>query len=185
MAMTVDWPNKTISVPQADLTLISGTLYEMDTETYFRASLMALMDDDQGMAWPTPMQHNTAVTVAGITYSRVIEIINGYKVQFTPDSQWTVRLSGSNNNIFDVENGILVQNQVQVIPTNSAGLQVVSIGSGLSVSQATWLQEIWKILGLDSGDPVTASTTQVKTDSEDIVQVLTGNGVDTSTRTRQ
>ena len=132
MAMTIDWPNKTISVPQGDLTLISGTLYEMDTEDYFRTELMKLADDEQGMAWPVPYQHNTEVTVAGVTYARVIEIINGYKVQFTPDSQWTVRLSGSNNNVFDVQNGVLVQNQVQVIPTNSAGLQTVTSGSGVT-----------------------------------------------------
>ena len=129
--MSVDWPNKLITVPQADLSLVSGTLYTMDTETYFRTSLMALMDDEQGMAWPTPLRHNTEVTVAGVTYARTIELINGYQVQFTPNSQWTVRLEGSNNNLFDVENSVLVQNQVQVIPTNSAGLQTVTSGSGV------------------------------------------------------
>ena len=132
MAMTIDWPNKVISVPQGDLTLVSGTLYEMDTESYFRTELMALADDADGMAWPIPYQHNTEVTVAGTTFARTIEIINGYTVQFTPDSQWTVRLTGSNNNIFDVGGGILVQNQVQVIPGNSAGLQTVTSGSGVT-----------------------------------------------------
>ncbi len=130
MVLSVDWPNQLISVPQADLTLVSGTLYTMDTETYFRTQLMALMDDEEGIIWPTPMRHNTEVTVAGVTYARIIEIINGYQVQFTPDSQWSVRLEGSNNNIWDIENGVLVQNQVQVIPTNSAGLIVVETGGG-------------------------------------------------------
>ena len=129
MAMSVDWPSGVISVPQGDLTLVSGTIYEMDTETYFRTELMKLMDDTQGIVWPTPMQHNTEVTVAGVTYSRVIEIINNYTVTFTPDSAWTVILKGSNNNIFDVENGILNQNNVQVIPTNSAGLIVTQSGA--------------------------------------------------------
>ena len=122
MAMTVDWPNKVITIPQGDLTLVSGTLYEMNTETYFRTNLMALADDEQGMAWPYPLSHNTEVTVAGTTFARTIEIINGYSIEFTPDSQWSVRLVGSNNNIFDIENGVLTQNQVQVIPGNSAGL---------------------------------------------------------------
>lgn len=135
MAMTVDWPNKIISVPQSDLTLVSGTLYEMDTETYFRDALMALADDEAGMPWPVPYQHNTEVTVAGTTFARTIEIINGYTVQFTPDSQWSVRLTGSNNNIFDIQNGILTQNQVQVIPGNSAGLQTVNTGGTLAPTQ--------------------------------------------------
>lgn len=121
MAMTINWGTKIISVPQSDLTLVSGTLYEMDTESYFRTELMALADDEAGMAYDIPYQHNTEVTVAGTTFARTIEIINGYQVQFTPDSQWSVRLTGSNNNIFDVENGVLVQNQVQVIPNNSGG----------------------------------------------------------------
>lgn len=182
MAMTVDWPNKLISVPQADLTLISGTLYEMDTEGYFRTELMALMDDEQGMAWPTPMQHNTAVTVAGVTYARVIEIINGYQVQFTPDSQWTVRLAGSNNNIFDVENGVLVQNQVQVIPTNSAGLIQVTTGTDVVLSAAAnlRLEELHKLLGLRAGTSVRFTPTSVVVEEgespNEISQTLTGDG---------
>lgn len=140
MAITVDWPNKVISVPQADLTFISGTLYELDTD-WFRLQLKAL-EDDEGMVWPDTHRHNTEVTVAGVTYARVIEIINGYEVVFTPDAQWSVRLVGSNNNIFDIENGILAQNQVQVIPTNSGGLISVVTGGGVGtpaeVADAVW-----------------------------------------------
>lgn len=44
------------------------------------------------------------------------------------------QLEGSNNNIWDVENGILNQNQVQVIPTNSAGLIVGSGGGSDAVT---------------------------------------------------
>lgn len=134
MAVTVDYSTKIISVPQSDLTLISGTLYEMDTDA-FRADLMAIQDSEAGMWADTMFRHNTEVTVAGTTYARTIEIINGYSVQFTPNSQWTVRLAGSNNNIFDVENGILVQNQVQVIPTNSAGLIVVNTAGTVAPTQ--------------------------------------------------
>jgi hypothetical protein len=65
--------------------------------------------------------HNTEVTVAGTTFARAVEIIAPYSVEFE-DGQYTIILEGSNNNIFDVASGILVQNQVQVIPTNSAGL---------------------------------------------------------------
>jgi hypothetical protein len=74
-----------------------------------------------------------------------VEILAPYSVEFTPDSQYSVRLAGANNNIFDVEGGILVQNQVQVIPTNSAGLVVVG-ESGLSPTQNDLLVLIAKIL---------------------------------------
>lgn len=197
MALTVDWPNALISVPQADLTLVSGTIYRMNTETYFRTQLMALMDDEQGMAWPTPFTHNTEVTVAGVTYARIIDVAaipvvgttadgpagfaSRFQVQFTPDSQWTVILEGSNNNIFDVENGILVQNQVQVIPTNSAGLQTVASGSGLSAAQATWLEEIYKRLDLDAADPNTYANDGTSITGNDFTLTKTDNGNDTST----
>ena len=124
MAITVDYSTKIISVPKADLTLISGTLYELDTNQ-FKKDLAALQDDEEGIPFPDMFRHNTEVTVAGVTYARTIEIINGYSIEFE-DGQYTVRLAGSNNNIFDVENGILEQNQVQVIANNSAGLVVTS-----------------------------------------------------------
>jgi len=141
VAITIDWPTGVISVPQADITFISGTLYELDTD-WFRLQLRALEASEEGMPWPPTHTRNDSVTVAGTTIAQVIEIVNGYSVQFTPDSQWTVRLAGSNNNIFDVENGILVQNQVQVIPSNSAGLIVTTTGSGLSAAQDQKLTEI-------------------------------------------
>jgi hypothetical protein len=98
-----------------------GTLYELDTDQ-LRLDLKALEANEEGIVFLDTHLHKSEYTVAGINYARAIEIINGYQIQFTPDSQWSVRLAGSNNNLFDVEAGILVQNQVQVIPTNSAGL---------------------------------------------------------------
>jgi hypothetical protein len=121
VALSINWVTKVITVPQSDLTLVTGTLYELDTEV-FRQDLNAIMASAVGMPFEDPMNHFTEVTISGVVYARLIEIINGYSIQFSPDSQWSVRLSGSNNNLWDVEAGILIQNQVQVIPQNSAGL---------------------------------------------------------------
>lgn len=140
MAISINWATKVISVPKADLTLVGGTLYEHDTNA-FRLGLKGLEDDEAGMAFERTNKHNTEVTVAGQTYARTIEIINGYSVEYE-DGAYSVRLTGSNNNIWDIQNGILVQNQVQVIPTNSAGLIVVSTGSGLSAEQDARLSAI-------------------------------------------
>jgi hypothetical protein len=140
--ITVGWgTDQIIHIPKADLTIVGGTLYELDTDA-FRLILKSLEDDPaQGMIWPDTHRHNTEVTVAGVTYARTIEIINGYSVEFE-DGQYTVRLVGSNNNIFDVQGGILVQNQVQVIPTNAAGLIAVSTGGSIvdpaAVAAAVW-----------------------------------------------
>lgn len=143
MATTIDWTNKVISVYQSDLTLVSGTLYKMDTDA-FRNELKSIEADDEGMVYEDTHTHNTEYTVAGVTYARSLEILvaNGYSVQFLPDSQWSVRLEGSNNNIFDVEAGALVQNQVQVIPGNSAGLVNPAGSNPTAIASAVWGTDI-------------------------------------------
>lgn len=189
MAITVDWSTLTFFVPQADLDFVSGTLYELDTEAGFRQEINALMASEEGIVFEDPIQHFTEYTVAGVTYARAIQIINGYNLTFTPDTQWSARLSGSNNNLFDVENGILNQNQVQVIANNSAGL--ISVGtSGLTAAESAALTaialrtlELWKMDGLDTDNPMTA--TQTERSADDITIDITGDGVTTSTQTRQ
>ena len=95
---------------------------------------MDIQDSEEGMWADTMFVHNTEVTVAGTTFARTIEIINGYSVVFEA-GVYSVRLAGSNNNIFDVESGILVQNTVQVIAQNSAGLIVTSAGGTVPSQQ--------------------------------------------------
>lgn len=140
MAITIDSGTGIINVPQADLTLVSGTLYELDTD-WFRLQVKALEASENGMPFEDAHRHTTQVAVAGVTYARVVEILSPFSVQFE-DGSYSVRLAGSNNNIFDVENGILVQNLVQVIANNSAGLIVVASGSGLSAAQDAKLTAI-------------------------------------------
>lgn len=146
MAISIDYATKVITVPQADCTFVSGTFYRLPTKTVFKAQVDALLAATDGMPFLHPIDHNTEYTVAGITYAPKVEIVNGYSVEFTPDSAWSVELTESNNNLWDVENSILVQNQVQVIPTNSAGLQVVTSGSGLDAAQDTKLTRIHTML---------------------------------------
>ena len=120
MTISVNPATFLISVPKADLTLITGTLFEHDTEA-FRLELITFEDSELGMMFPRTHTHNTEVTIVGVTYARFIEILSPYSVEYE-DGTYSVRLSGSNSNLFDVENGILVQNTVQVIAQNSAGL---------------------------------------------------------------
>ena len=75
------------------------------------------------MPFPRTHTHNTEVTVVGTTFARSIQIRAPYSVEYE-DGAYSVLLVGSNNNIFDVESGFLVQNTVQIIAQNSAGLIV-------------------------------------------------------------
>jgi len=109
-----------IFVPQTYLTYVGGTLYNLDTDQ-FRKDLKAIEANQQGAPWLKTHLHNTEVTIVGTTFARAIGILPPYSVEFENGS-YSVLLLGSNNNIWDIQSGILVQNNVQVIPTNSAGL---------------------------------------------------------------
>ena len=127
MAFSLNHNTLVITIPQSDLTFVSGTLYTHDTEA-FRLELKDYEDSEVGMPILDTHRHNTEVTVAGLTYARFIEIINGYTIEYE-DGQYAVSLEGSNNNIF--EEGVIVRNQVSVISNNSAGLIVTTTpGSG-------------------------------------------------------
>jgi hypothetical protein len=187
--MTVDWMSGEVTIPQGDLTFVSGTFYTGDTD-----ALRILMKEEEasetGIVFPDITRHNTEVgPIVGVTYARTIEVINGYNLTFSPNSEWTVQLEGSNNNMWDVAGGILNQNQVQVIPTNSAGLQIVSTGSGLSGAQDTLLtqigtlmDELHKIQGLDISNPMTVTPTTRVAGTVDLS--ISGDGETTTTVTR-
>jgi len=116
VSISINWGTKVIYVPKSFLTLIGGSIYELDTND-FRLALKDLEDDPEGMPFPKTHNHNTEVTLGGLSYARVIEILPPYTVTFE-DGQYAVNLIGSNNNIADRTN----VNQVSVRPNNSAGL---------------------------------------------------------------
>lgn len=118
--VTVDWKNKIIFVPKAEMILIQAVpteIRQLDLDI-FRKNLKDLEDDAEGMTFLDTHRHNTTVTVGGAVLARVVEIINGYTVTFE-DGQYAVNLVGANSNVGDVVN----VNQVSVRSSNSAGLQ--------------------------------------------------------------
>jgi hypothetical protein len=134
MAISIDWATKIISVPQSYLTFISGNLYELDTDQ-FRLDLKGLEDGEEGIIFDDTHQHNTEVTVGGVTLARVVEIINGYTITFE-DGSYRVRLAGSNNNFSDVAN----LNSVSLLQLNSAGL--ISATGAADIADAVWDEAI-------------------------------------------
>ena len=140
MAISLDPATKVITIPKADLTFVSGNLYELDVAA-FKVELGALLDNEGYIWMEDAFEHNTEFEVAGTTFARTVQLINGYSVTFE-DGSYAVRLAGANNNLFDMENDILNMNNVQVIAQNSAGL--VNPGKPLTA------QETRDAMGLDS-----------------------------------
>lgn len=150
MAISIDWPTKVITVNQADCTLVSGTLYSLDTEGVFRAQVNALSSSEAGLPFLRPIDHQTQYSVFGATYARKVEVINGYSVTFLPDTDWSVLLQGSNNNLADIDNGILNKNSVLPIPNNTAGLIVFESGvSGLTPQESAMMLHMRNMLDAD------------------------------------
>ena len=137
--ISMNWGTRVVFVPKADLTLVQSSpteIYNMDLN-WFRLQLKDLEDGEEGMPFPDTHRHNTEVSLGGLTFARVIEMINDYTITFE-DGQYAVNLIGANSNVADKVN----VNQVSVRSSNSAGMIVVSSGSGLS------LEEHNKLLGL-------------------------------------
>lgn len=162
MALTLDPATKLISVPQADLTFVSGALYTLDSDQ-FRKDVNDLLSSEPYIWMEDAYTHNTEVTVAGTTYARTIEFINSYSVKFEDTgSAYTVRIEGSNNNIFDVENGILVPtDKVTVISTNSAGLINGEITDQIIEGTRTMQETLRIILAATAGKVSGAGTSTV------------------------
>jgi len=119
MAISIDWGTRIITVPKADTALVQSVPSEirsLDLNT-FRLALKQLEESEAGINSPTTHNHNTTLSVGGVTLARVIEIINGYTITFE-DGQWAVNLVGANSNVGDNVN----VNQVSVRSANSAGL---------------------------------------------------------------
>ncbi len=178
MAITIDWGNtNVIFVPQADLTLVSGSLYQLDVNA-FRLALKDLEDDLQGMPFPRTHNHNTEAVLGGLTFARQVEIIAPYSVEFE-DGAYSVQLTGANNNIFDIQSGILVQNQVQVIPNNSAG----STSPGFTAEDRARLEHLWQHHGFDPDNPMTINEGTGEMTVGGTVRQWVGNVIKTLTRT--
>jgi len=149
MAISIDPATLVISVPQADLTLIGGTLWSLDSNQ-FRKDVNTLQAAEPAI-WQKPaFQHNTEVTFAGTTFARSIEFINGFSITFEDTgSAYTIRIDGSNNNIHDIDAGILNPTALTtVVSTNSAGL-IVTGGSALTAAETLKLTQIHNDRGLN------------------------------------
>ncbi len=169
MTISIDWPNtKVISVPQADLIMLSATEYELDVDA-FHIILRDLEAAVTGAPWATTHIHNTEVTIGGVVFARQVIIIGGYTVTFEDvGPPYAVTLTGANNNILDVAN----LNSVSIRPSNSAGL--------ITTPQ---IREVWKLMGLDIDNPMTV-TPNSRAAGPGVAQTISGDGVDSTTITR-
>ena len=140
MSYGVNWITKVISIPTVDLTLVSGDRYSLDMSDFLAEVRRLEWEFAAGLWAPSIVDHtNTRFDVAGVNYAPFDDLLNDYTVQIT-GSATRVDLLGSNNDIVDV----LIATGVSIVPSNSAGLQIVLGGSGvteqdkLDISDRVW-----------------------------------------------
>jgi hypothetical protein len=170
MAISVDWITGEITVPRADMPVIqvSPEIRSLDTAQFW-LDLKDLESSADGMPWPDTQTNFPSYAISGFTYVQAFLIIPPYFVTFE-DGQYAVALQGTNNNILD----IATQNQVRIASQNSAG----------NISQPK-VDELYKLMGLDSTDPVVITPSGVDTDSGDIDINFTGDGISSTRMERQ
>jgi len=181
MTISVDGPSQIITVPKAD-TVLTGTdpTTGRELRTYdsgqFHIELREWGDTEAGRAFagggfPT---HTYQTNILGsITYAPTLEVLSPWRVTFE-DGTYQVSIEGTNNNIHLVA----TVNQVQIVPGNSAGLQIVTQGSGLSAAQALQLADLYRRLGLDAANPLTNKKDgSVSATGIDIVATQSGDDI--------
>ena len=136
MAYSVDWVGKVISIPTADLDLVSGTRYSLQMSDFLGEIRRLEAAFDEGLWAPQILDHaNPRLNFAGINFAGFDELINGYQVQVTGVAT-RVDLIGSNTNFVDR----LIPTGVSVVPSNSAGYILVETGtSGLTAEESAAL----------------------------------------------
>jgi hypothetical protein len=182
MAYSVNWATKIVTIPKADLTVISASpeIYQLDVNQFW-ASIHDIQDSADAMPYPDIMRSNAPVILSGVTYARSVEVVNGYKVQFE-NGAYQVNLVGANNNLIDAR----VQNNVSMTSSNSGGL--VQGGAAAAdvwryvIEGALSAEEIFRVLaaamaGKISGGNTATETIRSVTDSKDrIVATVDASG---------
>lgn len=143
MAYSVNWVTKVITIPVADLTLVSGTRYSLDMDI-FRIEIRRLEHAFVDGLWaPLILDHaNIRLDFAGSNYAAFDEIINGYTVTFATGPT-RVDVLGSNHNLLDVTNatGIMVTSANSAGLTNINELRTISFlgshGKGVTIAATT------------------------------------------------
>lgn len=164
MSYAVNWLTKVISIPTSDLVWVSGTRYQLLMSDFLSETRRLEATPADGLWAEQILDHTNAKTLAGATFAPFDEVINGYTIQFT-GAATRVDLVGSNNNIVDV----LIATGVALVPSNSAGLQVVSVssGSGLSTEEHDKLMAVPDAPANASATLAAAQVTPIQSTSQD------------------
>ena len=126
MAYTVDWVTKIVTIPLSDLTLVSGVNYSLDADVVHDELRRLEWTFVDGLWAPAIVEYTLTKVLSGLSYSPVVEMINGYTWDVA-SSNINISLIGANNNLLDT---YIPGNGISVLANNSAGKITVDSGGG-------------------------------------------------------
>ncbi len=131
MTVSINWTTQVISIPRADMPVVQVTpeVRELDIR-WLKDQLKLLEESTEGIIYPDTHNHIPETTMSGVVFASMIEIINGYTITFE-NAHYAVNIFGGNSNLGDVIN----RNDVSFQTQNSAGMIIVTSGSGLSQTE--------------------------------------------------
>lgn len=138
MAYTVDWIAKVFTIPQSDLTFLSGNNYSLSLVDVHKELRRLEWVSTSGLWAPQVAKWYETVTLSGVDKTPSLEVINGYTFDFT-GSNYNVILTDYDNNLLDV---YIPSNGISILGNNSVGKQTIISGSGLTTDQDTKLMSV-------------------------------------------
>lgn len=124
MSYSVNWTTKVITVPLADLTLISGSNYSLDTSDFWIEMRRLEASPSDGLWAEQTTEYVNTQVLSGIQYSAIVKLINGYTWN-TDTTDKNIFLVGFNSNLLDT---FIPGNGISVLANNSAG-KIVTTGT--------------------------------------------------------
>ena len=158
MAYSVNWVLRVVSIPTTDLVVVSGNHYQLPMYACLIEIRRLESAFTEGLWAAQILEHtNPKLDFAGANYAGFDKFLNGYTVAFTGSVE-RVDLVGSNNDLIDA----LVVNGVSVVPSNSAGLQIVETGAGGDGLTEIQDANLTRILELEEADEEHTTTSIIK-----------------------
>lgn len=136
MAYSVNWTTKVVTVPLADMTLISGSNYSLDAGDFWIEMRRLEASPGDGLWAEQVIEYVNTQLLSGITYSAIVKMINGYTWD-TDTTNKNISLLGFNNNLLDT---FIPGSGISVLANNAAGK--IETGSGLSAAQDLRLSDV-------------------------------------------
>jgi len=144
-----DGPNKIIQEPPG----VGDTTYNVERDIYSAWKRWIAIGSNSAFASAFAVEGGTPIGATGLFTGTTFILINGWKIR-PADYDHQLFLDG---NLYSSDGVATVPAQTAsatVVINASVAAQGVSTGSGLSSTEATKLDELWRLAGLDVNTPL-------------------------------